>query len=113
MREYDRVMDALEDTGRAMGVKNVATALLGVLEIFTRHITDLQENFLNEEGEARKEIASWVPIASVMGEANLPAKVLALLNKAIARTQTKAGKPISKQDALAVILQSYIDGLNT
>jgi hypothetical protein len=47
-----------------------------------------------------------------MGESNLPPKVLALLNKAIARTQTKAGKAISKQDALAVILQTYIDGLN-
>ena len=38
MESYDATLDAIEAASRAHGIKNTATALMVVLEVFTRHL---------------------------------------------------------------------------
>jgi hypothetical protein len=78
--DYDKAMDALEAAGDAYGVKNAATAMMVVLEVFSRHADDLQAGYLDDGGEAIDPKRA-VPIESVLGR-TLPAKVAAKLKKA-------------------------------
>lgn len=79
--QYDEFMDTLDDTSRAHGIKNVATALLVVLEIFTRHIDDLTEGFLDHDGGPKKTGGMHVPIRSVLGTHHFPAATVAATRK--------------------------------
>jgi hypothetical protein len=110
MTEYDAVMDALEATSSSYGVKNVTTALIAILEIFTRHITDLSDGYITQDGEAMKAIGA-VPIASVTG-VNIPAKTAALLKRTLERTRSTMPKGKTNIDALHQLLEQFSDGLN-
>ncbi len=110
MNEYDAVMDALEAASNSYGVKNVTTALIAILEIFTRHITDLSEGYITQDGEAMKGGGS-VPIASVTG-VNVPTKTAALLKKSLERTRSTMPKGSTIADALQKFLEQDVDGLN-
>lgn len=77
--EYDRLLDALEAAGQAHGVKNTATALMLVLDVFWRHITDLSEGWLDEGGEPIDPKRD-VPTVSVLG-LTVPATLGAKLKK--------------------------------
>ncbi|MBI5954353.1 MAG: hypothetical protein HY865_22075 [Chloroflexi bacterium] len=110
MKEYDAVMDALEATSSSYGVKNVTTSLIAILEIFTRHITDLSEGYITQDGEATKGVGA-VPIASVTG-VNIPAKTAALLKKVLERTRSTMPKGKTNIDALHQLLEQFSDGLN-
>lgn len=110
MSEYDALMDSLEAASNSFGVKNVTTALIAVLEIFTRHITDLSEGYLDQEGEAMKGTGA-VPVASVIG-VNIPAKTAALLKKSLERTRSNMLKGSTNADALHRLLEQSIEGLN-
>lgn len=92
--EYDKTMDALEIAGQAHNVKNTATALMIVLNIFMQHLEDLQEGYLTPEGEPRTK-GQRVPLAAVFGKLNIPAALAAKLKKA----QAKLGAP----DAMAAL----------
>ena len=110
MNEYDAVMDALEATSASYGVKNVTTALIAILEIFTRHITDLSEGYITQDGEAMKGVGA-VPIASVTGT-NIPAKTAALFKKSLERVRSTMPKGKTNADALHELLEQFADGLN-
>lgn len=110
MNEYDAVMDALEATSNSFGVKNVTTALIGVLEVFTRHITDLSEGYIDQDGEAMKGVGA-VPISSVTG-VNIPAKTAALLKKSLERMRSTMKKGSTNADALQQLLEQISEGLN-
>jgi hypothetical protein len=51
---YDQAMDSFEIAGQSYGVKNTATALMIVLDIFSRHLTDLRRTAA-PEGAARAD----------------------------------------------------------
>lgn len=108
--DYDRAMDALEAAGSAYGVKNAATAMMVVLEVFSRHMDDLQAGYLDADGEAIDPKRA-VPVESVLGR-TLPARLAAKLRRlgvgsgaeleALLETVTtdgKGGKDDSKQPA--------------
>jgi hypothetical protein len=101
-------MNKLEDTQRSFGVKNVSTALMVILEIFTRHIDDLQEGFLDENFEPIKPITNYVPIESIFGDTNIPPKVASVIRKIIA----KADKKKDQFDLLYKALETGLESLN-
>lgn len=111
MNEYNALMDALEATSASFGIKNATTALIVVLEIFTRHISDLSEGFLDENGDAVKG-ANAVPLASVVGSVNVPAKTAALLRRALDRKRSTMEKGKTMTDALHEFLEESVNGLN-
>lgn len=108
--DYDKFMDSLEDTSRAYGIKNVATALLVMLEIFTRHITDLQEGFLDEDLNLSSKIENYVPIASILGDNNVPPRIASTLAKVIAKRTDSTRK--ATFEVLDVALQAGLEKLN-
>lgn len=105
--EATRLLDDLDAAGRAYDVSNVATSLMLVLDIFERHITDLREGYLDQDGEA-KEAKRWVPTASVVGQ-EIPAGAASVLNRAIARMieRDEAGSP---GQALKLLAADYLAG---
>jgi len=77
--DYDRAMDALEATQSAYNIKNTATALMVMLDIFYRHLNDLQEGFIDAQGEPY-DPKQQVPVIAVLG-VTLPARVAAKIKK--------------------------------
>lgn len=94
--DYDRAMDALEIAGQAYGVKNTATSLMIVLDIFSRHLTDLAEGYITEDDQPRKK-GQRVPIQTVLGRADIPAALAAKLRKALSKIDSD---PIAALDKL-------------
>jgi len=109
--DYDKFMDSLEDASRGYGIKNVATALLVMLEVFTRHITDLQEGFLDSDLNPNCKINNNVPIASVLGETNIPPKTASMIAKAISKKTGNNRK--ATFEALDKVLTAGLETLNT
>ena len=85
--EYSRFLDAMDLVSRSFGIHNQATALLIVLEIFERHITDLSDGWLNEEGDT--VLKSWVPLASIIGTDSIPVSAAAVIKQAVDKMVTK------------------------
>jgi hypothetical protein len=109
--DYDRAMDALELAGQSYGVKNTATTLMLILDVFARHITDLQEGYLDAEGAA-VDPKRKVPTATLLGADTLPAGVAAKLKRALdhaskALPTVKDRKP-SIFGALEAVVDTYL-----
>jgi hypothetical protein len=92
--EYDQAMDALEIAGQAHNIKNTATALMIVLNVFMEHLEDLQAGYLTPDGDPRVK-RQHVPLATLFGKLNIPAPLAAKIKKA----QAKLGAP----DAFAAL----------
>lgn len=85
--EYDRLLDAQEKTQSAYDVHNGATSLMLILDIFEKHQEDLQEGYLDEEGEVKHK--KFVPISSVLGEDYIPSETASVLKKAVDKMISK------------------------
>lgn len=101
--DYDRLMDALEAAGQAYGVKNTATALMVVLDIFWRHVDELQDGYL--AGGEPVDPKRAVPTVSVIGltmPAALAAKIRALGADTLAALDAHLGNSpdIGQEEAL-------------
>jgi len=84
MPEYDRIMDAMAKVNASYNVRNAATALMLILDIFEKHQTDLAEGWREERikkergGEKR-----WVPMASIFNGDKMPAGAALTIQKAV------------------------------
>lgn len=119
MESYDKMMDSLDATSQSYKVKNVATTLMLILEIFTRHVTDLSEGYLDDAGEVVPGSSPRVPITTIMGTDSPPPAVASLLKRVLdlqARKNQDAGKKKNtngRWDELVPILQKTLNDLNT
>lgn len=108
--ESAKLLDALDSAAQSYGVSNVAVSLGLVLDVFERHIRDLRDGYLDEDGEAqpRSGKALWVPIATVVGH-NIPAGAAVTLNRAIVRMieRDQAAHP---WQALEFLAADYLAG---
>jgi len=99
-----RALDALDAAGRAYGVTNIATALMIVLTIFERNVAELQEGFLDPDGNATGK--RMVPTASVVGF-ECSTGTAAALNKALSRI-VDGELAESTDEALALLANEYL-----
>lgn len=76
--DYDRFMDSLDAAGRAYDIKNTATALLLILEVFSRHLDDLTPGYLDALGEPISPKRK-VPVGSAFPDPYMPARTAAKL----------------------------------
>lgn len=107
--DYETTLDALSSTHSAHNVGNVATAWGLILDVFERHLTDLQAGYLTPEGEARhKNPVGW---ETIFGSRTLPAEAAATLAKAL-RTAEKRGdaEPGKGGVWLASLAEAYLSG---
>jgi hypothetical protein len=82
--EHEKLLDALDLTGKSYGVKNIAVALEAVLEIFARHKTDLSEGFLEDWDEPRPGFENaWVPLETIFGSSDVPAASAGTIRRAL------------------------------
>jgi hypothetical protein len=109
MADYDRALDAVAASGASYGVKNTATSMAIVMDTFERHITDLQEGYLDEDGEATHD--GWVPLATIVGSSTVPADVAAVLTRLVKRME-KDGDVTDKAKwrALELAAADYLGG---
>lgn len=63
--QYEATLSALETVQSAYSIGNVATALGLVLAVFERHLTELDEGWVDADGEPRRK--KPVPIETVFG----------------------------------------------
>lgn len=109
-RDYDKYLDSLEAASESHGVKNIATALTLVLDVFKRHVTDLSAGYLDEDGEAHSPKQS-VPIETVLGDIFIPAGTAARLNKMIQQSVSRGELDNAKRwQALDALLDAWEGG---
>jgi len=111
LREFERLIDALDKTKSSWNTKNGATALFLILEVFERHLTDLAEGWLGRNPEAEPETPlskpkhhQRVPLAGVLGTDKVPAKLAVLLKRAVEHS----GK--GPLEALEAMAHKYLAG---
>ncbi|MEU0770531.1 hypothetical protein [Streptomyces albogriseolus] len=84
-KDYDRLIDALNEVSGAHNVGNLATALGVVLAVFENHPEDLVEGFLGPDGEAlHSGRVGWTAVTSARV---IPAKSAAVLAAAIRKAE--------------------------
>lgn len=78
LTEFSRLVDALDKTKASYATKNHAVALSIVLDVFERHLTDLQPGWFQDGSPRHKE---QVPLATVFGSDKVLTRVACLLRE--------------------------------
>lgn len=79
IEEFDRMLAAMSKTNAAYNIKNAATSLMIILDVFENHLTDLAEGWTERETSTRE----WVPLASIIGTENIPVEAAQIIQKAV------------------------------
>jgi hypothetical protein len=80
MQEWDRTLDALAKASDSHDIRNTATALMLLLDVFEAHQTDLAEGW---QGEDEPKHKGWVPLATIFGGDRVPAGAAMLIQRAV------------------------------
>jgi len=109
LADYDRLMEAQAKTQAAYRISNAATSLMLILDIFERHQEDLQDGWLDEDGQPKHK--GWVPLSSILGTDYVPAEAAAVIREAVER-MVSAGEvgPKNKWQALEFLAAEYLGG---
>lgn len=93
--DYNKVLDALASAHASHNIGNVATALGVLVALTERHLTDLQDGYLDPSGEPRH--SGHVGLEVVFGTRTVPAATAAALTRAlkhaVADGTVESGKP--------------------
>lgn len=106
MSDYDKWLDAQEIVSSAHNVKNVATAMEIILNVFERNVTQLSEAWENTTNDKR-----WIPIETVIGKAKIPVETAKVLKKALDKMiGTKEITSDSLYKGIEKLCNYYIEG---
>lgn len=107
--DFKRLLDSQSKVQAAYDVKNSATSLMLILDVFMRHQEDLQEGYIDDEGELKHK--NKVPLSSILGDDNISAETALILKKAVDRMVDK-GEVETKQrvDFLRIMAERYLTG---
>lgn len=104
--DFDRLMDALAKSEASYNVRNSATGLLLVLDVFERHQEDLTEGW-TIEGPNR----SWVPLSSIFGTDYVPLDAARVVQRAVEKLLSRESIPKrSAWRALELWAADYLAG---
>lgn len=108
-KEYDAFMESLEMTSASYNIKNATTALLAILNVFQRHIEELQDGYLDEEGEAIHN--NWVPLQTLLGTDKIPAKSASIIHRALEKMMSEGDiTNQNKWQAFEYLSADYLSG---
>lgn len=108
--QYEQTLRALETVRGAYSIGNVATALGIILDVFERHLTDLQDGWVDELGEPRKK--KPIPMETVFGSRTVPSDVAAVILRAVIRAK-ESGDIIMDSDPwrfIELLAADYLAG---
>lgn len=110
LQDFDRFIEAQSKVQHTYDVKNAATVLMLMLDLFERHMDDLQEGYIDADGELKHK--QPVPIASVLGTDLLPAPTALLLKKVVDKMIDKGElKKKNKADCIKLLAKTYLEGV--
>jgi hypothetical protein len=98
---YDKWLDSVAAAGGAQKIKNSATAVMSILNVFERHLADL-----NEHLEARTD-DDYFPVSVIAGSPNIPVATAKLLRAAIRRL-IDSGQAKTEAEALHKIAEASL-----
>ncbi len=105
--EYDKWLDGLEVAGGAYGIKNTATGLKVIFDVFQKNVTDLAEIYDDEDQKQR-----YVPMYPIFGVSEVDLATAQVLRKAVQkmidRQELKTDK---KDDALLIMAEAYLESI--
>jgi hypothetical protein len=108
--DFDRLLDALEKVGASYGIRNGATSILILLDIFARHHTDLAAGWFNEPTLTAKH-KGWVPLSSILGTDTVPAEAAVVIKQAVDKMQADGDvDETSRWQAIEKIAADYLAG---
>lgn len=106
--DFDRYLDALGKTQASYNVKNVATTLMLILNLFETHQEELLDGWWDGVDPKHK---NWVPLSTIFGTDKVPAQSAAVIKKALDRAVGK--KDVGKKNLwqlLELLATSYLAG---
>ena len=89
LADYRRFMDVVTKVQAAANVRNMTVAFTIVLDVFERHMAELADLWIDEDGKPKHK--GWVPIETVLGRATVSAETGARIRRQIGK-MTKAGE---------------------
>lgn len=87
MSQYEPTLTALESVRGAYSIGNVATALNIVLAVFEKHLDELADGWIDENGEPRRK--KDVPMETVFATRMVPAETAAVIHRAVKAAQER------------------------
>lgn len=78
MAEYDKWLDSIEAAGSSQGIKNNATALKIVFDIFEDNMHQLSDAWSDDE-----DSKAWVPLEAVIGKTKIPEGAAKVIKRAV------------------------------
>ena len=106
--DFDRFIEAQSKVHRSFDVKNTATVLMLMLDMFERHLEDLQEGYIDGDEVKHKK---QVPISSVLGADLIPAQTALQLKKVLDKMIDKGEiNKKNKADCIKVLIDLYLEG---
>jgi len=109
IEDFKRLLDAQSKVQASYNVKNSATSLMLILDIFRKHQEDLQQGYIDEEGVLKHK--RRVPLSSVFGDDNIPAEIALMLKKAVERMVDKGEIEAKRRiDFLRIMTERYLAG---
>jgi hypothetical protein len=111
IKDYDRALTEIEESGAAYGVKNFAVSFMKMLDIVERHKLEFAEGYSDEQGLPKH--SELVPVSTIFGTNRLPAKTAARLHHLMEHYQgaheTDMARPWEALDKLMDDAQQRID----
>lgn len=86
--DFDRMMDMLAKTQSAYNIRNIATALVLVLDLFSANQEALAPGWEWRSEEEAKQ-AQWVPLSSIFGTDRVPIEAARVLQQAVRMLQNQ------------------------
>ena len=82
--EHDKMLDALDLAGDAYDIRNTATQLMTILDVFERNKEDLNDGWYDAEtGQAKHR--RGIPLGLIFGRTKIPSEEAAAIKKAVDR----------------------------
>lgn len=109
LNDFKRLLKAQNKMQASFNVKNSATSLMLILDLFNRHQEDLSKGYIDDNGELIHN--NKVPLSSVFGDDYVSAEIALLLKKALEKAIGKGDiQSKSKMDFLRQMSEKYLAG---
>jgi len=108
LRQYDKVMEALDLASKSYDVTNVATAFGVILQVFADNASSLQDGWYDREaGEARHH--GMAPLSTLFHTDAMPAQAAATVERALTKAIANGDVPAEhRHRALELWARAYL-----
>jgi len=105
--DYERFLRGLAKIMKSHDIRNMATAMTLLMDMFDRHQTDLADGWDKDDSKTKK----WVPISTIIGTENVPEGAARTIKRAVEKMRD-SGEVSAKNlwQALEYMAAEYLGG---